>query len=432
MKILYFDCAMGAAGDMLTAALLGLVDDKEKVLHELNHAGIPDVRYSALPSVKCGITGLHVSVSFNGQEEQVEDVNLMHEHVHAHEHVHEHGHSHGATPARISEVIDGLKLPEQVKADAKAVYELIADAESRVHGKPVSEIHFHEVGTYDAIADVVAVCYLIHEIGAEEIKVSPIHVGSGSVRCAHGILPVPAPATALILQGMPVYGGAVKGELCTPTGAALLKYFATPVSGMPAMAIERIGYGCGKKDFEAANVVRVISGESAKTDGAAGDSGQEVPVSGEGALMDEIWELNCNIDDQSAEEIAWAMEKLMDSGALDVFAMPVTMKKSRPGVLLTVLVRPADKDRLMELIFKYTTTIGIREARKVRSVLKRTIRVEDTAFGQVRIKKSEGYGVSGQKYEFEDLARIASERNLSIREVRRQLDEMRLLGGRNE
>ncbi len=304
--------------------------------------------------------------------------------------------------ADISAIIGALNVSDKVKADAMAVYALIAEAESHAHNTPVSEIHFHEVGTMDAIADVTAVCLAMEKLSPDKIVVSPIHVGSGQVRCAHGILPVPAPATAYILQGIPFYGGRIRGELCTPTGAALLKHFGTQFGEMPVMRVEKTGYGMGKKDFEAANCVRVMLGETSD-------------------LGDKVVELNCNVDDMTAEEIAFAMERLFDAGAFEVFTIPVNMKKSRPGTLLRVLANPAKKEEMAAVIFRYTTTIGIREVPCSRYVLRRSMQTLETPYGPVRVKRSEGYGVVREKLEFEDIARIAREKELSIRDVREML-----------
>ena len=284
-----------------------------------------------------------------------------------------------------------------------AVYNLIAQAESQVHGRPVDQIHFHEVGTLDAIADIAAVCLLMDRLSPEEVVVSPIHVGSGQVRCAHGILPVPAPATALLLKDVPIYGGQIRGELCTPTGAALLKHFASRFGSMPVMKIQAIGYGMGKKDFEAANCVRVMLGER----DSAGD---------------EIWELSCNVDDMSGEALGFAMDRLFEAGAVDVYTSAITMKKSRPGTLLRVMCRDNTKDAVIRCLFKYTTTIGIRENKYSRHVLKRHLETVDTVFGPVRRKISSGYGVQRGKYEYDDLSRIAVENGLSLEEVLAKLN----------
>lgn len=273
MKTLYIECNMGAAGDMLMAALLEICPEPEAFVEKLNSLQIPKVTYRCEKSVKCGVTGTHMSVLIDGEEEESADVTGHHhghshadEHEHHHEHSHSEGHHHHHGPhtsmSDITRMIEALDIPQKVKQDAIAVYRLIAEAESHVHGKSVEEIHFHEVGTIDAVADVVGVCFLIHELAPEQIVASPVHVGKGRVHCAHGILPVPAPATAYILRGVPIYSGEINGELCTPTGAALLKYFCAKFGSMPVMQVDRIGYGMGKKDFEAANCVRVMFGES--------------------------------------------------------------------------------------------------------------------------------------------------------------------------
>lgn len=283
MKTLYLDCGMGAAGDMLAAALLELLPQEERgeFLTELNALGIPGVTFTSEPAVKCGITGTHITVQVNGLEEDDSMYEHGHDHAHPHthsqeqehHHPHDHAHSHdhgGHAHSHhhsgmhdIEHIVEGhLNLPEKVKRDVLAVYGLIAQAESHAHGVPVPEIHFHEVGTMDAVADVSAVCLLMDRLGPGQVVVSPVHVGCGQVRCAHGILPVPAPATAHILTGVPIYGGKIQGELCTPTGAALLKHFATRFGDMPVMTLQAVGYGMGKKDFEAANCVRAMLGEA--------------------------------------------------------------------------------------------------------------------------------------------------------------------------
>lgn len=403
MKTLYLDCSMGAAGDMLAAALLELLPDPDAFVAELNALAIPGVRFSREASVKCGITGTHLQVTVHGEEECAHDRH----HAHDHHHDHAHGHHHHASLHDIEHIVRGhLSLPATVADNVMAVYRLIADAESKAHGKPVSEIHFHEVGTMDAIADITAVCLLMHRLAPDEIIVSPVHVGSGQVHCAHGILPVPAPATATILQDVPIYGGSIQGELCTPTGAALLKHFASRFGEMPVMRTSAIGYGMGQKDFPAANCVRALLGERS-------------------AASDDVIELCCNIDDMTGEAIGYAFDKLFAAGALDVYTIPIGMKKSRPGHLLHVICREADKDALVRALFAHTTTIGIRENRFRRYTLDRRIETIETADGPVRRKCSTGYGVSREKFEHDDLARIADAQGLSLREaearVRKQL-----------
>ena len=295
-------------------------------------------------------------------------------------------------------VKDHLNVPDKVRDDILAVYRLIAEAESKVHGRTVDEIHFHEVGNMDAVADIAAVSFLLNLLGPDEITASPVHVGSGQVRCAHGVLPVPAPATAHILQGVPSYGGSIRGELCTPTGAALIKHFANGFGSSPLMSTTGIGYGMGKKDFEAANCVRVILGET----GGAGDV---------------VYELSCNVDDMTGEEIGFAMERLFEAGAKEVFTVAAGMKKNRPGTVIHVICDESGKSSVVAAIFKYTTTIGIRENRMNRYILERSVETVDTKYGPVRRKISKGYGVERSKYEYDDLARIARERGVSISEL---------------
>lgn len=275
MKTLYFECKMGAAGDMLGAALLELFENREGMVGALNQMGIPEVRFDALRVEKAGIFGTRLAVRINGAEEaEVSDDDHAHHHDHHHCHHHDHEHDHGDENehphhhahrgmTEIKSIIESLSVSDKVKTDALAVYRLIADAESKAHQVPVTQIHFHEVGAMDAIADIVAVCCMIEKLGPDQVVVSPIHLGAGVVRCAHGVLPIPAPATAEILLGVPTYGGEIDGELCTPTGAALLKYFASRFGPQPPMITERIGYGMGKKNFQIANCVRAFYGVSA-------------------------------------------------------------------------------------------------------------------------------------------------------------------------
>lgn len=381
MRTLYLDCSMGAAGDMLTAALLELFPQPEKMIEELNTLGIPHVQFEKNTVDKCGISGTHISVKIHGEEES-------HEHSHIHEHAHHTLHD-------IEHLLDHMKIPHKIRKDVMSVYKIIADAESKVHGVSVSDIHFHEVGTLDAVADVTAVCILMDRLAPLKTIVSPIHVGSGQVRCAHGILPVPAPATAHILQGCPIYGGKIRGELCTPTGAALLKYFADDFGDLPVMKISAIGYGMGKKDFEAANCVRAMLGDT--------DDSKDI-----------MYELNCNVDDMTAEQIGFALECFFKAGAVEAFTIPINMKKSRPGTLIRVICKAEAKNTLIHTIFKYTSTAGVRETKVERSVLERSISEVETPYGTIRRKDYSGYGVTRSKYEYDDLARIANEQNISM------------------
>ena len=409
MKTLYLECTMGAAGDMLTAALLELTEDRQAFIDKMNALGLPGVTVAAEPAVKCGITGTHMKVTVNGAEEESEDVHDGHHHDHHHDHDHGHDHHHDhehhhhhASVADIEALIDGLKVSDKVKADAKAVYALIADAESRVHGRPVSEIHFHEVGTMDAAADVIGVCLLMEQLAPEQVIASPVHTGSGHVHCAHGILPVPAPATALLLEGIPSYGGQVKGELCTPTGAALLRYFASRFGDRPVMATAAVGYGMGKKDFEQANCLRAFLGES---------EGQR----------ERITKLECNLDDMTGEEIGFALEQLFKAGARDAWTQAIGMKKSRPGVLLSVVCLPEDADGLAAVMMKYTSTLGIRRQDLSRYTLRRGIETVGTPYGEVRVKRASGMGVERAKPEYDDLAALAEKHGVPLETIRKEI-----------
>jgi hypothetical protein len=390
LKTLYLDCSMGCAGDMLLSSLTALTSDGDSFLEKLNGLKIPNVEYKKTIAEKCGICGIHIDVSVNGK---VEGENLNH-----HEH-HEHHHS---SLSDMEHIISHLNVSEKVRKNAISAFRLIAEAESAAHGKAVEEIHFHEVGTLDAVADVVGVCLAMEEIGAEKITASPVHVGSGFVKCAHGILPVPAPATAYILKNVPIYGGEIDGELCTPTGAALLKTFVSEFSDVMKIKVSKIGYGMGTKDFERANCLRAMLGETEEE-------------------SDFVAELCCNIDDMTAEEIAFAANTILESGARDVFMSPIYMKKNRPGTLLHVICDENEKDKFVSLIFKHTSTLGVREYNCKRYVLEREEGEIDTEYGTVRTKKSFGYGVEREKAEYDCLEKIARERGISITEVKKNI-----------
>ena len=410
MKTLYLECNMGAAGDMLTAALLELHPDPAGVIAWLNGLGIPDTVISSEKAVKCGIHGTHVSVKVGGvEEESLDDHHHDHDHNHEHhhhehDHDHEHHHHEHHHLSDIEEIVRGLTLPEKVREDIISVYRLIAEAEAHVHGTVPDQIHFHEVGTMDAVMDVAAVCLMLYELAPEKIVVSPVHTGSGEVRCAHGILPVPAPATAYLLRDIPTYGGEVQGELCTPTGGALLRYFADEFGEQPVMRVSKIGYGMGKKDFPRANCLRAMLGETAE----AGDR---------------ILELRCNLDDMTGEDLSYCMEQLFSAGARDVFTTAAGMKKGRAGTLLTVICSPEDRDRMLDVLFRETTTLGVRETVCSRHILRRTEETVTTSFGSVRVKNSEGFGVKRRKAEYEDLARIARETGLPMAEIRERVED---------
>ena len=405
---------MGAAGDMLAGALVSLLskEEQESFIKMINNIGVDGVKVSLSDDAKCGIVGKHFKVEIDGVEEHSHDV---HEHEHHHEHEQEHGHHHehhhhgkGPFPKELEAVTEKFNniLADDVaivgQSDIKGVYELLAEAEAKVHGKDVSEIHFHEVGMKDALIDIASVVYLMNKLKVDKVVVSPVNVGFGKVKCAHGILPVPAPATAELVKGIPTYAGRFEGELLTPTGAALLKYYADEFSYQPLMNVIKCGYGTGNKNFESANVVKAVLGEVIDE-----------------LISENVIELNCNVDDMSAEDMAYATKALIENGAKDAFVTPVIMKKGRSGMLLTVLCSAIDKERFVSLIFKHTSTIGIRVKETERIILNRHEETVHTKLGDVRVKYSEGYGVKREKPEFEDLRKLAEENNISVAEARK-------------
>lgn len=407
MKQLYLDLGMGAAGDMLTAALLELCPHKDGIIKKLNSLNIPGVHYEREIMKKSAICGTHMHVIVNGSEEE-----CGHEHEEGH---HEHSHHHHISMSDIGEIVSKLNTSEKIKKQILDVYNIIADAESRVHGEPVSQIHFHEVGNMDAIADVAAVCILINELNIGKIVVSPVHTGSGFVMCAHGKLPVPAPATALILEGVPYYSDGLKGELCTPTGAALIKYFADDFSDMPAMVVEKTGYGFGKKEFERLNYVRALLGTAFQCSEVTSECDNSCEKT------DKVVELACNIDDMTAEEIGFATEKILEAGALDVYTISAYMKKNRPGTVICCLCHEDEREKFAKIMFKYTTTIGVRQYNCDRYILSRKTENIETDYGNVRVKKTSGYGVEREKMEYDDLSNIANKRQKSVFEVKHDI-----------
>ncbi len=387
MKTLYLDCGMGAAGDMLTAALLGLVSDRDAVLDELNGAlgGLAVV--SAEDMTRCGVCGLHVKVDIAGDEEGKE---LRHRHAHT-------------SIGELRSLLASAPVPDKVRADAIAVFDLLAEAEAKVHGVEPENVHFHEVGSIDAVADVLGVCLLVDKLSPERILASPVCTGGGTVKCAHGILPVPAPATERLLRGIPWYPGEIQSELCTPTGAALLRHFVSDFVPMPPMRVENCGYGMGKKEFPRLNALRALWGES-------------------GGGTEELLELACNLDDMTGEEIGFALSALLEAGALDAWTIPIGMKKSRPGVLLSCLCREGKREALLRCLFRHTTTLGVRERRCTRTALARTAETAHTPYGDVRVKVSQGWGVTRRKAEYDDLAALARENGVSLREIRDSIE----------
>ncbi len=376
MKTLYLECNMGAAGDMLTAALIELIPAPDAFLEKIKALGLHGVRVSRSRVEKCGVMGSHITVEIGGKEEHVHDA--------PHHLVRKEG-----DMERIRGMVAGFSVSDKVKKDILAVYGMIAEAEASVHGALPEDIHFHELGTMDALCDIAGVCLLMEEINPERVIASPVTTGYGFVRCAHGMFPVPAPATALLLRGIPTKRGIYEGEMCTPTGAALLKYFADEFGADPVMAWNAVGYGMGTMDFDSPNCVRAFLGEA---EGKA----------------DRIFELKCNLDDMTPEAIGYAQQLLLEEGALDVFVTPVQMKKNRPGVLLACLCAECDAERLSMLLLKETTTAGVRRCPCERYKLETGIITVRTVYGKTRVKTYTGYGIKKIKPEYDDIAALCA------------------------
>lgn len=392
MKILYFDCMMGGAGDMIMAALYELIENKNEFLDAMNNAGFDSVVVKPVTSIKKGISGTHMNVLIENKEEL--------EHISEHSHGHDHGH----TMEQIIKFIDNLNIKQSVKDDVKNIYKKIAEAESKVHGKTVEQIHLHEVGMMDAIVDITGCCLLFDMLNADKIVVSPIATGYGTVKCMHGILSVPAPATSILLNNVPTYAGYVEGELCTPTAAAILTYFAEEFSNQPLMKVSSIGYGMGTKDFDICNCIRVFCGNTEEN-------------------ADKICILSCNVDDMTGEELGFAMEKIMECGALDVYSQNIQMKKGRPANMISVMCRPDEKQKYTRLLFENTSTIGVRENYYNRTVMDRQFIKKFTKYGEVIVKRCSYDGIVKEKIEYEDIRKIAKANDTSIKEIRNNIEK---------
>jgi uncharacterized protein (TIGR00299 family) protein len=379
VRVLYFDCFSGAAGDMILGALIDAGLPLGELKRALGSLGVDGWDISADRVVKAGITATKFKV---------------------HEHRHKHHHHHSV--AEIKESIDRSALSDAGRARAKALFDRLAEAEAAVHSMPVEKVHLHEVGELDSIIDIVGAVFALEWFAADRIVVSPINVGSGVVKTAHGVYPVPAPATVRLLGDAPVYGRDVNAELLTPTGALVLTDYAAEFGPMPAMRVERTGYGAGDRDFDdAPNVLRVVVG-----DGVDRSSTTRVSV------------IECEIDDMNPQIFGVLMDKLYAAGALDVFYASVQMKKNRPGTLVTIISKPEDREALIDLMFRETTTIGVRFAEIERECLERETVEVNTPLGSIRFKVARRNGrVLNAQPEFEDIARIAGERGLPVKEV---------------
>lgn len=420
MKTLFMDCSMGAAGDMMMGALYELLDtsQREHFLDTMNGLLPGTISLTASSSEKCDIYGTKMDVSVYRHTEKSS--------------AHVHSEMNQTTYQKVLTQIESLSLSPWVKENAKTIYTLIGEAESYAHRKNINQIYFDEVGSLDAIIDVVGCCILIEMLSPKQILASPVHVGSGT--CAHGILPVPAPATAEILKDIPIYSGTIEDDLCTPAGAALLKHFVTQFLPMPPMTVIKTGYGMGSKDFPIANCMRIFLGDvdilpvpskrqlphvpSLNTISVQGKNETHPDFYAEGLHnLEQILELSCNLDDMTPESISYTMDVLLNAGALDVFTTPVHMKKNHSGILLTCLCNMEQESLFSRLILEHTSACGIRIHPCYRRILDTSFETVSTTFGTITIKISSGYGIHKFKPEYNDVAIAAKKHNVTFREV---------------
>ncbi|MDQ3011264.1 MAG: nickel pincer cofactor biosynthesis protein LarC [Acidobacteriota bacterium] len=431
-RTLYLDCFAGASGDMFIGALLDCGLDFEFLKSELAKLGVEDYELSLERVDRSGISAakfdVHLAHSHNHEPPPDHSHPHSHDHGHSHEHrQHEHSHehqnpqsaihspqSHGhRSLSTIKQMISASALSATVKERAQAIFQRIGEAESKIHGIPIETVHFHEVGAIDSIVDIIGACVGLEALKIKQIISSPLHVGSGTFNCAHGTYPVPGPATAEILKGVPIYAKEIEGELVTPTGAAIIATLTHSYGNLPAMRVERVGYGAGTRTYpKFPNVLRAIIGEVEP--GSAGI----LPVSSDDTPTT-VTVIEANIDDLNAQVFGHLMEKALQAGALDIFYTPVQMKKNRPGVLVTLLCRPEDRMRMSELLFRETTTLGVRYREERREILRREHIAVETAFGQIRIKVARDASSQAINYtpEFEDCRRAAELHQTPIREI---------------
>lgn len=387
MKIAYFDCFSGVSGDMTLGALLACGADEKEFRQRLDALNVPGYELQVQRVTREGITATDVDVHLIESEQ-----------------------GHGRHLSDIADILEASSLPLGVKQRTLAVFTRLAEAEAKIHGTSRDQIHFHEVGAVDAIVDIVGACLLLDMLGVERVVTSSIPCGYGTIRCQHGIMPVPAPATMELLQGFPVHSVDIKGELVTPTGAALLATLSDPVTAgrMPAMRVLSSGFGAGKKQFkpDMPNLLRVIIGEA------------EDERKGEGKTLQTVAVLETNLDDQNPEGFDLLMERAFAAGAVDVFFAPIQMKKNRPAVLLTVLCPPEKADFLAGLLFHETGTFGIRVREQRRYTLVRSWRTVGTEFGDIRLKVGiwQGEEVTVAP-EYEDCKRAAQTHSVPLRRV---------------
>jgi len=413
-RTLYLDCFAGASGDMIVGAMLDCGLDFEMLRRELLKLGVEGYELSLRRASRSGISSAKFDVHLTGEPHSREH-HHNHEHPHGeHPHgEHPHGeHLHGHNPqshdrglSEIKRIISSSNLNDQVKQRAQTIFQRIGEAEAKVHDVPIEAVHFHEVGAIDSIVDIVGACVAFDALKIGRIISSPLHVGSGVFQCAHGTYPVPGPATAELLKGVPIYSKDVEGELVTPTGAAIISTLAESYGPMPMMKMEKIGYGAGTRDYpKFPNTLRAIIGELEEdTDLTPGA----------------VTVIEADIDDLSPQVFGYLMEKALSAGALDIFYMPAQMKKNRPGVLLTLLCNPPDRERMCDLIFRETTTLGVRYRNEQREILKRELVAVETEYGPIRVKVSRASDgrVMNASPEFEDCRAAAEKHQVGLRDA---------------
>ncbi len=452
-RIAYLDCFSGISGDMFVGALIDAgvpAELFERTVEALNVGATVEITRVN----RSGISASKVDVLVNGKPEAPREHNPhpshhesghAHEHSHSHEHANEHqhegrtadlssskrldrsdNHPHGRHLSEIRQIISKSNISDSAKRTAITIFERLAAAEAKIHNVPIEKIHFHEVGAVDAIVDIVCAAVGAEALGVKHFVCSPLNVGGGTVVCAHGSFPVPAPATVELLKGVPIYSSEIRKELVTPTGAAIVATLASRFEGFPTMKIEKTGYGAGTRDIAGQpNVLRVVVGETVH--GIAGKSAEpalsEQPAEASQtrptrAHQDTVTVLEANLDDLSPQVFGYVMEKLFEAGALDVFGTPVQMKKNRPGTLLTVLAKPEDANSLIKIIFAETTTLGVRHREERRQVLAREWHKVATRFGEIRIKVASMNGtISSYAPEYEDCRRIAAGQRVPLKQV---------------
>ncbi|MBP2032346.1 uncharacterized protein (TIGR00299 family) protein [Clostridium algifaecis] len=408
MKILYYDCFSGISGDMNLGAMIDVGVDKNYLISELEKLKINEYNIIIQKNTKNGISGTKVDVVLSEESEH----NFDHKH-----NEHEHHHHHHRNLFDVENIINSSELTSKVKQISLQIFKKVAEAESKVHNKPIDEVHFHEVGAVDSIVDIVGAAICFDYLKVDKVLSSTVEVGYGFVKCAHGTLPVPAPATAEILKDIHVKAE-VPFEATTPTGAAILSYLASDFTNLKNFKINKVGYGIGTKDNdEIPNVLRVFLGEYTLNNPQNSDEDFSM-----GFIKDEIEVMECNIDDMSSEVYEYVMNTLLENGALDVYLTPIIMKKGRPAVKLSILYREKDEDTMRDIVFINTTTLGIRKYSVKRDMLKRKTKKVTTPYGIVNIKEAYYKGKKVRnKPEYEDCKKLAIKNNVSIEEIKKEV-----------